>query len=183
MDDFGGSASLGRGGPAKRGPSSRGGRERGPPCRSRRGPPARATSAAGRLLRCLSPSRLVCEERLKEKGGCDLSSGECCCRRRRRRRPAARLKLVLVLLPYLAAPEPSHPATMLDSTKRRLRQHSRTVAVTVGVAGGLYLAGQYAVERLRDMQDKAADERRARERSVILPRPRPPSSLCEMSES
>lgn len=68
--------------------------------------------------------------------------------------------------PVLLAPEPSPSRKMLDSTKRRLRQHSKTVAITVGVAGGLYLAGQYAVERVRDMQDKAADERRARERSV-----------------
>lgn len=55
---------------------------------------------------------------------------------------------------------------MLDSTKKRLRTHSRTLALTVGVAGGVYLAASYAVERLRDLQLKAAEERQARERSV-----------------
>lgn len=58
------------------------------------------------------------------------------------------------------------PNTMLDSTKKRLRNHSRTLALTVGVAGGLYLAGSYAIERLRDVQEQAGEERRARERSV-----------------
>lgn len=64
---------------------------------------------------------------------------------------------------------PCLPNTMLNSTKKRLRNHSRTLALTVGVAGGLYLAGSYALERLRDVQEQAGEERRARERSVSPP--------------
>lgn len=60
---------------------------------------------------------------------------------------------------------------MLDRFRRRLRPHARSVAVVAGVAGGLYIAGSYLLDRLKDMQTKVTEERQARERSVELPFP------------
>ncbi|CED83693.1 Peroxisomal assembly protein PEX3 [Phaffia rhodozyma] len=52
---------------------------------------------------------------------------------------------------------------MLTSIKQRARRHSKAIAVSAGVIGGVYLAGAYALDRLREIQERALDERRAKE--------------------
>jgi hypothetical protein len=55
---------------------------------------------------------------------------------------------------------------MLEPTRGRVRRHAHKAAVVSSILGGLYIAGSYAMEKLRESQEIAADERRARDKSV-----------------
>ncbi|KAL7408913.1 Peroxin-3 [Mrakia frigida] len=52
---------------------------------------------------------------------------------------------------------------LLERFRKRLRPHARSLAVVAGVAGGLYLAGTYLLDRLKDIQAKVTEERASRE--------------------
>jgi hypothetical protein len=46
------------------------------------------------------------------------------------------------------------------------QRRKRSIAVTLSVAGGVYLLVQYAKRKLEDMQQKVMDERAAEDKSV-----------------
>jgi peroxin-3 len=56
---------------------------------------------------------------------------------------------------------------MISATTRFLKKHQRKFFITLGITGGSYLIGKWVTRKLCEMQEKAAAERTAREKSVI----------------
>jgi peroxin-3 len=55
---------------------------------------------------------------------------------------------------------------MLDSVSNYLSERRKGFVRSAGVAGGLYLVGQYAAGRVADMRDTVQEQRVAREKYV-----------------
>jgi peroxin-3 len=55
---------------------------------------------------------------------------------------------------------------MLDSVSNYLSERRKGFVRSAGVAGGLYLVGQYAAARVADMRDTVQEQRVAREKYV-----------------
>jgi peroxin-3 len=55
---------------------------------------------------------------------------------------------------------------MLDSVSNYLSERRKGFVRSAGVAGGLYLVGQYAAARVADMRDTVQERRVAREKYV-----------------
>ena len=53
---------------------------------------------------------------------------------------------------------------ILTSVKDYIKRHRRGLLVTATVAGGTYLAGRYASNKLREFQEKSTSERMAKEK-------------------
>ncbi|KAI8341559.1 Peroxin-3 [Blakeslea trispora] len=53
--------------------------------------------------------------------------------------------------------------TLLTSVKDYVKRHRRGILITATIAGGGYFAGKYAAGKIRDLQEKAAAERLAKE--------------------
>ncbi|KAI9244414.1 Peroxin-3 [Sporodiniella umbellata] len=53
--------------------------------------------------------------------------------------------------------------TLITSVKDYVKRHQRGLMATAIIAGGGYLAGKYATNRIRDVQEKATSERLAKE--------------------
>jgi hypothetical protein len=58
--------------------------------------------------------------------------------------------------------------TMLNSVSNYLYERRARFVRSAGVAGGLYLVGQYATERIADMRDEFLEQRAAREKYVLV---------------
>lgn len=56
--------------------------------------------------------------------------------------------------------------TMLNSVSNYLSERRAGFVRSAGVAGGLYLVGQYAAARVADMRDSVLEHRGAREKYV-----------------
>lgn len=56
---------------------------------------------------------------------------------------------------------------MISATKRFLKKHQRKFFVTLGITGGIYFIGKWVTWKISEMQERAASERTAREKSVI----------------
>lgn len=56
---------------------------------------------------------------------------------------------------------------MISATKRFLKKHQRKFFVTLGITGGIYFIGKWVSWKLFEMQERAAADRTAREKSVI----------------
>lgn len=54
--------------------------------------------------------------------------------------------------------------TLLTSVKDYVKRHRRGILITATIAGGGYFAGKYAAGKIRDLQEKAAAERLAKEK-------------------
>ena len=74
---------------------------------------------------------------------------------------------------------------MLDSVSNYLYERRTKFARTAGIAGGLYLVGQYATASIADMRDSVLERRTAREKYVLVGSPprRLPSSSSLMPRS
>jgi Peroxin-3 len=68
---------------------------------------------------------------------------------------------------------------MLSSVSNYLYERRARFVRSAGVAGGLYLVGQYAKARIEDMKDGVLEQRAAREKYVLVGLSSPifPSSL------
>jgi len=53
---------------------------------------------------------------------------------------------------------------MFESVRHNIYQRRKGLLKTVGLLGGLYLAGRYALERLEEMRELVAREKTAREK-------------------
>ena len=60
---------------------------------------------------------------------------------------------------------------MLNSVSNYLYERRAGFVRSAGVAGGLYLVGQYAVARVADMRDNVLEQRAAREKYVQVGSP------------
>jgi hypothetical protein len=63
--------------------------------------------------------------------------------------------------------------TMLSSVSNYLYERRARFVRSAGVAGGLYLVGQYAKARIEDMKDSVLEQRAAREKYVLVACPLP----------
>jgi len=57
---------------------------------------------------------------------------------------------------------------MIRATRNWLRRNRTAVAVSAGVLGAGYLAGQYVLGKLSEARQRMSDERIAREKYVII---------------
>ena len=69
--------------------------------------------------------------------------------------------------------------TMLDSVSNYLSERRAGFVRSAGVAGGLYLVGQYAAARVADMRDSVLEHRGAREKYVQFGSPSPCSPIVD----
>lgn len=60
---------------------------------------------------------------------------------------------------------------MLDSVSNYLYERRTKFAHTAGIAGGLYLVGQYATASIANMRDTVLEQRAAREKYVLVASP------------
>jgi Peroxin-3 len=52
----------------------------------------------------------------------------------------------------------------MESTRSFLYRRRRPLVIIGGITGGLYVAGKYALDKLRQMQIKMVEERRDKEK-------------------
>jgi len=55
---------------------------------------------------------------------------------------------------------------MLSATTRFLKKHQKKFFITLGITGGAYFAGKWAIWKFMEIQERAAAEKTAREKFV-----------------